>query len=138
VLGVVVVAALASLVTAWWRSRRADRPEQLLVWAATLTWTLILHVYVPLYDTVIAVPAAVLAVAAVRAQGWIGWNRVGPALAFVWLAPWISEFCARTIRVQIYTLALGAFGTLLLLEARRGPERDARPIEASKTQTPHV
>jgi Glycosyltransferase family 87 len=137
-LGIVVAAALASLVTAWWRSRRANQPEQLLVWAATLTWTLILNVYVPLYDTVIVVPAAVLAVAAVRARGWIGWNRVGPALAFVWLAPWIAEFCARTIRVQIYTLALGAFGTLLLLEARRGAERVARPIEANNKQTPHV
>jgi hypothetical protein len=119
VFGAVVVAAAVALVAVWWRFRRADRATRLLIWAATLTWTLILNVYVPLYDTVLVVPAAVLAVAAVRARGWQGWNRLGPALAFVYVAPWIGEICARTFRVQIYTLALSTFGTLLLVEANR-------------------
>lgn len=119
VLAVVVVAAAVALVMTWWRSQHADRPQQQLVWAATLTWTLILNVYVPFYDTVLVVPAAALAVAAVRARGWVGWNRLGPAIACVYLAPWVAELCARTFSIQIYTLALGAFGIVLLMEANR-------------------
>lgn len=121
VLAIVVVAVAVSLVTTWWRARRADRPQQQLVWAATLTWTLILNVYVPFYDTVLVVPAAILAVAAVRARGWVGWNRIGPAIACLYLTPWVAELCARTFSIQIYTLALGTFGTLLLMEAKRAP-----------------
>lgn len=119
VAAIVVVVAAASLVMVWWRSRHADRAARLLMWAATLTWTLILNVYVPFYDTVLVVPAAVLTVAAVRARGWAGWNRIGPAIACVYGAPWTAEFCARAFRVQIYTLALGVFGTLLLMEGIR-------------------
>jgi hypothetical protein len=119
VLAVVVMAAAVSLVVTWWRSRHADRPQRQLVWAATLTWTLILNLYVPFYDTVLVVPAAILAVAAIRAREWAGWNRIGPAITCLYLTPWVAELCARTFSIQVYTLALGAFGTLLLIEANK-------------------
>ena len=118
----------AALVRMWLRSRHAGRAERLLVWSATLTWTLVLNVYVPFYDTVLIVPAAVLAVAAVRERNWLGWNRLAPALLMVYATSWIAEGFARTFRLQIYTLVLGGFGLLLLVEAyrRQSQARDRR------------
>jgi len=121
-LGVIASAAAMALVGTWWRSRGSDRAVQQLVWAATVTWTLVLNLYVPFYDTVLVVAAAVLAVAAVKTRAWEGWNRLGPALVCVYLAPWIAEVCARVFSVQIYTLVLSGFGALLLVEANRRSE----------------
>ncbi len=119
VLAAIALAAGAALGWLWLRSRAAGRTVRLLVWATTLTLSLVLNIYTPLYDTILVVPAAVLAVAAIREDGWQGWNRLGPALILVYVTPWIAEFCARTFRIQIYTLVLGAFGMLLLSEAAR-------------------
>ena len=127
VLAAIATLAGAALVLVWHRSRNANRTERLLVWAATLTWSLVLNIYVPFYDTLLVVAAAVLAIAAVRARGWRGWNRLAPALLCVYVTPWIAEGVARTFRVQIYTLALGWFGTLLLLEARTAANRISTP-----------
>ena len=116
--GISMIAATA-LVRVWLQSRTIDRHKSLLVWAATLAWTPILSIYTPFYDSILVVPAGVLSVAAVRARAWQGWNRLGPMLACVYVTPWLAEICARTFNVQIYTLVLGAFGTLLLVEANR-------------------
>ena len=117
--GAIAAAAGIALVSSWLRSRTAGRPERLLVWAATLTFTQVLNIYAPFYDAVLVVAAAILAFAAVRARGWQGWNRLGPALLCVYVAPWFAEIVARGVNVQIYTLVLGGFGTLLLFEARK-------------------
>lgn len=119
VLCVIAIGVGIALVTAWVKGREANRPERLLVWAATLTFSLVLNVYTPFYDTVLVVAAAILAFAAVRARGWEGWNRLAPALLCVYLTPWFAEIAARALRIQIYTLVLGGFGTLLLAEARK-------------------
>jgi len=118
-LGAIVAVAGIALVTAWVKGREANRPERLLLWAATLTFSLVLNVYTPFYDTVLVVAAAILAFAAVRARGWEGWNRLAPALLCVYVTPWFAEVAARVLRIQIYTLVLGGFGTLLLAEARK-------------------
>ena len=128
VLAVVASAAVAALVRLWIRSRNGDRTVRRLVWAATLTFSLVLNIYTPFYDTILVVPAAVLAVAAIREAGWQGWNRLAPMLVVVYITPWIAEFCARTFRVQIYTLALGAFGMLLLREAATRTAATSRTI----------
>jgi hypothetical protein len=121
----------AALVTVWVRARNADRPARLLMWAATITWTLVLNVYVPLYDTVLVVAAAALAVEAVRARGWQGWRRLAPILIAVYATPWIAEICARTLRIQIYTVALSTFGVWLLVESLRS-------TAASSASAPHA
>jgi hypothetical protein len=135
-LGGIAVATAIALVRRWAHSRTADRPERLLVWAATLTWTLVLNIYTPFYDTILVVAAAILAVAAVRARGWAGWHRLAPALLCVYVAPWVAEVLARALSVQLYTLVLAGFGTLLLLEARVKPRPASPPSETSGPHPP--
>jgi hypothetical protein len=123
-LGILSIAVAAALLNVWWRSRGAGRPQRLLAWAATLTWTLVLNVYTPFYDSILVVAAAILAVAGVRSRGWRGWNRLAPLLLAVYLTPWVAEASARTIRVQLFTVILGSLGTVLVLESRIRREED--------------
>ena len=98
----------------WLGHRQANRPERLLVWAATLTWSLVLNTYTPFYDCVVIVAAAVLAVAALDPLRRLVPPRLFWALlGMLYLVPWFAEVFAREFSVQLYTLTIAAFGTLL-------------------------
>ena len=113
-----VAAASALLVYAWWRSRTASRSVRMLVWAATLTSTLLLNVYSPAYDAVLVVVAGLLAFAALRGRE-SSWRRLATMLIALYVAPWLAELATPHLRLQFHTIALVAFTALLLLEARR-------------------
>ena len=112
-----VVAALAFLAYTWWRTRGAVRSVRLLVWAATISSTLLLNVYSPAYDAILVVVAGLLAFAALRDQ--VSWPRLGTVLIALYFAPWLAELATPQLRLQFHTMALVAFTVLLLLEARR-------------------
>ena len=124
VLAVTSVVPGVLLFRAWLRSRSERREERFLLWAATLTWGLVLNVYTPFYDCILVIPACVMAASATRsAFGSLRYRWLGGMILVLYLAPWVSEICARAIRVQPYTLVLGAFGALtlvLLNDLRRG------------------
>ncbi|MFL6427709.1 MAG: hypothetical protein ACJ71S_05655 [Acidobacteriaceae bacterium] len=99
-----------------WKSAHSGRAAQWLAWAATLTWTLLLNVYVPIYDSVLVVTAIVLTLGALRdlAQSIAAeWTTL---LAVMLLAvSWKTESFARFHGVQPLTLILAALGSLQLL-----------------------
>lgn len=74
--GLSIVIALA-LAASLWRSARATPPVQDLAWAATITWTLLLNLYVPVWDSTLCVIAILLTLRAfrdldqARLVGWI-------------------------------------------------------------------
>ena len=125
VLAVTFVVPGVVLLRAWLRFRSERRDERFLLWAATLTWGLVLNVYTPFYDCILVVPACILAAAATRsAFGSLRYRWLGGMILLLYLAPWVSEICARAIRVQPYTLVLAAFGALtlvLLNDLRKDP-----------------
>lgn len=112
------VAASAVLVYAWWRSRGAGRSVRLLVWAATLSSTLLLNVYSPAYDAILVVAAGLLAAEALRDRQ-ASWPRLATMLVALYIAPWLAELATPHLRLQFHTIALVAFTALVLLEARR-------------------
>jgi len=120
-LTVLVVAGSAVLAYAWWRSRRAGRSVRLLVWAATISSTLLINVYSPAYDAILVVVAGLLAFAALRDRQ-SSWLRLGTMMIVLYLAPWLSELATPHLRLQFHTVALVAFTVLLLLEARRAEQ----------------
>src|SRR6185437_15302376 len=66
-LGLAIVACLLAgvalwLVILWRRSTATNAATQNMVWAVTLTWTLLINVYVPVYDTLLIAVAATLAI----------------------------------------------------------------------------
>ncbi len=58
--------AAVSLLRVWERSGGARKPASTLMWATTLTWTLVLNVYVPLYDLILVVISLVATFAALK------------------------------------------------------------------------
>jgi hypothetical protein len=116
------LAPLAYLARLWWRMPSTDDDRQALTWAATITWTPVLNLYVGVYDSVLVVIGALLTIDISR-------RRPLPALlALVFVTPWITQPLARSAGVQIYTLALAALGVYQLdLAARRDQAYAAAP-----------
>jgi hypothetical protein len=70
VIASVSVFAGAVLAILLWRSAKACRPAQRLAWAATLTWTLLLNFYVPVWDSILVTIAVALTLLALGELGW--------------------------------------------------------------------
>jgi hypothetical protein len=128
---------LGWLLAAWWRYPRADETRRLLTWAATLTGTLVLNLYVGVYDSVLAVLAALLTAEVFWRRGAAG----GPPLPFsfrallllLFLAPWVTLPLARLTRFQAYTAVLFSLTLYPLLLARRPGPRQA-PADLVKAE----
>ncbi len=123
-LAVAILFGFMIVIAAWlgvlsWKSVAHDRPASDLVWAATLTWTLLLNVYVPMYDAPLVVLAVVLTLGALRGLQWgdaMGWIVFLALLNFA--ISWNTESIAQKYGVQPLTvllLVLG-LGQLLLLD----------------------
>jgi hypothetical protein len=123
----------AILAWSWWRSRRQQSHEvQRYLWAATLTWTLIINVYAGIYDAILLVPAVALV-----ARSLAGRSRQEQAAIQVWLlllclASWLTQPSAMYMRLQIFTIVLVAFGYWALSLARlRGDAIEHTPESTS-------
>ena len=119
---IAISAAFAILAWAWWQSRRQQLHEtQRYLWAATLTWTLVINIYVPVYDTVLLVPAAALVARALASRGKQEQAELQVWLMLLWLVSWLTQPCANYLRLQILTLVLAGFGYWALALARTDP-----------------
>jgi hypothetical protein len=99
----VVAAAVAVLAWSWFRPIRDAR----ILLAATIAATLILNIYVPVYDTTILIPALVLVAGTLTTaknqkelQAWM--------LLFC-LVPWLTSAASDFIHIQILTIVIAGF-----------------------------
>jgi glycosyl transferase family 87 len=127
-MGAGVVPWLAKI---WRDARQGDSATLGLAWASTLTWTTVLNLYVPAYDTSIVLSGIVLMVQ------WL--NRVNRGtvpmalrvlLVLLYVAPWVPLLPVGygTASWQPYTLVLMALGSyqLWLTRGRRVSATGAR------------
>lgn len=109
-----------------------------LAWAAAITWTLVLNVYVGVYDAVLIVPSIVLTCGALlRRSSDTGRNlplRLRCLFLATWTLPWFSGLIARDFGFQPFTLALLALGMyqLQLLRHRAAATKTPNPDMASR------
>jgi hypothetical protein len=111
ILVAVTVTIAASLATLLWKSANCGRPAQTMAWAATLTWTLLLNVYVPIYDSILAVIAIILTLGALtelRRSAAMGWFILLSVLVFA--VSWGTVGIAQSYRIQLLSILLGALG----------------------------
>jgi hypothetical protein len=121
---VAISAAFAILAWTWWRSRRQQLHEvQRCLWAATLTWTLMINIYVAVYDAILLVPAAALVARSLVGRGKQEQSELQVWLMVLWLASWFTQPCANYLKVQILTVVLAGFGywALTLTRADSAP-----------------
>ena len=112
---VVVLLALAFLVVKWWRLR--EESQRRLLWAVTITWTPVLNLYMGIYDSTILVIAGLLLTAEFYSRGYRSDSlpyAYKCLLILLYLSPWFTQNIALMVGVQIYTLAVAAFGVYQL------------------------
>jgi hypothetical protein len=113
-------AAAVFLLRFWWTSPRRGRPFNALLWATTITWTLLLNVYVPMYDSILIVLALMVTAAALRQIPGHPMQRAFTALWILILAgSWFSGWLDGRTSVQLLTLLFAALGVLEFAALRR-------------------
>jgi len=111
-------AAFLLLGLAWWRSRRQSHTVQRYLWGATLTWTLMINIYAPVYDTILLIPAAALVGRSLYGRSKREQAGLQLWLVALWLVPWLTQSWADYLRLQILTPVLAGFGYWALTLAR--------------------
>lgn len=128
VLGVVAARILPWLIKLWRAGRRDSDVESSLTWAVTITWTMLLNVYVAPYDTTIVLLGMVLA------AGELGGSSRGAMpgavvilCVLLYVVPWIPPVPIGTGRtVQLYTLVLVGLGAHQIWAAMPATGRTVR------------
>jgi Glycosyltransferase family 87 len=140
-LGLAILISTMLCITAWLitllrQSASGDGAAQKLAWAVTLTWTLLLNVYVPIYDTILIAVAVPLTLSAL---GDLGWRRISGWVSFLGIGIWAisksTESFAESHGIQpltILLLLLGLGQALMLQRAiRLGSLRHSPALVAS-------
>ena len=90
-----------------WKSVKGGAgPRNISAWAATLTWTLMVNVYVPIYDSVLVTIAVVLTLGALRDLDWsvaTGWITFLSLLIFA--VSWKTEALAQGHGIRVFSVS---------------------------------
>jgi hypothetical protein len=125
ILACISIAAAAALALLLWRSANGFRPAQDLAWAAVLTWTLLLNLYVPVWDSILIVVALILTLRALRELGWMVTARWIVLLALLMFAvTWNVVAKSNRHGTQLMMLLLFAFGLIQLFLLHRITRND--------------
>jgi hypothetical protein len=117
-LGIAAIAGWGAIL--FWKSVRLGLAEQRLVWAVALTWTLLINVYVPIYDSVLVVLALMLTLGVLSELKlpWFTGMVVVLGLSIVGVST-ISTTFANRHHVQLITILLVLLGAVEVVLLRR-------------------
>jgi hypothetical protein len=107
----ITILIAASLAVLLWKSAKSGRPAQSMAWAATLTWTLLLNGYIPVYDSILATIAVVLTLGALKDIEWkaaTGW--IISLAVLMSAASWELDTIAQDHGIQFLTAFLTILG----------------------------
>jgi hypothetical protein len=125
--------AAFSLFRAWWKYADAGKAARTLLWAATLTWTFVLNIYVPIYDAILPV-IGVIATAAVL-QGFPDTRlrrQFTVLVVLIVLASWVTGPVAQATGFQMFTVLFALLGTVQLIALGK----IAAPVPVTKMCVP--
>jgi hypothetical protein len=111
----ITVCVLVALAVLGWRSAKCGPPVQSLTWATALTWTLLVNVYVPIYDAVLVTIAVVLLLSALKDPAWNASRDWVVLLAvLIIMVSWVTSAVALKYGVQLITIGLAILGVVQL------------------------
>jgi hypothetical protein len=116
------VLALIALVRVWWKSRGAGKPDATLVWATTLTWTLLLNLYVAIHDSMLIVLSVIATAALLKNVDNRRLHWLFTVLGILILASsWITIPLAHSSGFQSLTVLFALLGVLQFAILHRMP-----------------
>ena len=132
-LACIAVGAVSWSAVALWRSSTGDNAQRNLTWAVAITWTMLVNVYFPIYDSILIVIVVIVALAALRD---LHWSRAFEWMVLLGVAEfaigWFTEPVARQYGVQLLTLVILAIAVSLTIELQRaGKPTESRMRPAS-------
>ncbi|HEX9063032.1 MAG TPA: hypothetical protein VF941_22900, partial [Clostridia bacterium] len=108
---------LPLLFRTWWKAdcKRAD--VRGLIWSSAIAWTLVLNVYLTIYDTISIVLSVLITTDVLYGKAKENKTDLNSTykylLLLLYLIPWVTQPVARLTNVQLFTLVLAAFGFYL-------------------------
>lgn len=121
--GLAAALAITPLALAWWRTRKQPaESNRNALWAATLSLTLLLNPYAPIYDAVLLVPVAALAYAGLPKSRPDLRETFAIWLVLLYMIPWITQSFAEFLHLQLLTPLVAAFGLWMLKSSSGFPE----------------
>jgi len=119
---VVFLLVLPLLLRFWHRIGRKSENDQSLVWAVTLTWTLVLNIYLGIYDATLVVLSVLLTTHFLYRSANKPQLELTPIFKLIilllYLVPWVTQPIARLTGIQLYTVILVLFGCYQLSQRR--------------------
>lgn len=107
----------------WWKNGFKTQSEQSVAWAVTITWTLVLNLYVGIYDSTLVVLSLLLTTDVIYRRAAIKQMKLQASykliVLLVYVVPWITQPIARLTHIQIYTLVLAFLGIWQLRQSGR-------------------
>ena len=126
--GAVFLLVLPFLAQLWWKAERKAEDERDLLWAATLTWTLVLNLYLGIYDTTLVVLSVLLFTNFLYVRSVPTRPALSPQykvlLLCLYVIPWVTQPVARLTHIQLFTLVLVFLGTYQLAQFSRHAHGD--------------
>ena len=112
--------AFAVLIRFWVADRACGPRYRAPLWAATLTWTLLLNVYVPVYDSILVVLSVLMTARTLRELGRPALQRwFIVTWVLILLCSWISVPLSRGTGIQCMTVLFASLGILQFACLRR-------------------
>jgi hypothetical protein len=119
-------AVLIVLAILGWKSASCGGPVRSLVWAAAITWTLLVNAYVPIYDAALAAIAIVLTLGALKDSEWETARSWIVFLAVLFeVTSWITVGFAAKHGIQLLSIAIALLGLAQLFLLHRMMVRPA-------------
>jgi hypothetical protein len=119
------VTSMVLLLRIWLAGSQGQRVPATLVWGTTVTWTLVLNVYVPLYDTILVIASLIITATALK-------KFKSHTFVLICFALLVSSYVTRSIAertgIQIFTLVLIALGALQMMLCFRIASNRIAPV----------
>jgi hypothetical protein len=103
-----LAAGSAALLYAWLSVRDTS-----FVWSITITGSLLLNLYTPIYDCSLLVIPAMLMANRFYGKGRLPFH-FKLLLGVLWVLPWASQALAHAVGIQLYTVAISVFMAYLI------------------------
>ena len=111
---------LPFLLRTWWQS---DLQKQNLVWALTIVGTLVLNLYVGIYDSTLVVLSILLTTEVLYRRADNTRSSLPASYKFIllllYVVPWITQPVARLTGIQLLTLVLALLGSYQIIQFQR-------------------
>lgn len=128
---------LPPLFRTWWKADCKRKEVRSLHWSSAIAWTLVLNVYLGIYDSILIVVSVLITTDILCRKAMDDQPGITSAykylLLLLYIIPWITQPVAILTGIQLYTLVIAAFGFYLIRLLGGAIESESRALPIRKS-----